>query len=171
MWLFPFFLKKVNDVSVPAEALPMAEYPEKLRGSRSHLDDESTNYDKPPYDYSPQWVHRPEQTHKFRCLHETFYRLVVKPAALDPLGWSRNKFVAYLHIRPLLSDIIIISELCSCPPDEYWSSIHSLSVLFVFFTTSWGKNLAIKLLNAPLCRVFRGFLDLLSGEKIGLLQL
>ncbi|XP_036972528.1 occludin [Acanthopagrus latus] len=44
----------VNDVSVPAEALPMAEYPEKLRGSRSHLDDESTNYDKPPYDYSPQ---------------------------------------------------------------------------------------------------------------------
>lgn len=32
----------------------------------------------------------------------------------------------------------------------------------MFFSTSWGKNLAIKLLNAPLCRVFRGFL---SGKK------
>ncbi|XP_062269290.1 uncharacterized protein marveld2a [Platichthys flesus] len=44
----------VNNVSVPPEELPMADYPEKLRGSRSHLDDESTNYDKPPYSYSPQ---------------------------------------------------------------------------------------------------------------------
>lgn len=100
----------MNDVSVPAEALPMAEYPEKLRGSRSHLDDESTNYDKPPYDYSPQWV---------QMFDETFYRFLVKPAALDPLSWSRNKFLAYLHIQQLQSDIIIISELCSCPPDEY----------------------------------------------------
>ncbi|XP_076019753.1 uncharacterized protein LOC143010996 [Genypterus blacodes] len=44
----------VNNVSVPPEDLPMSEYPEKLRGSRSHLDDESTNYDKPPYNYTPQ---------------------------------------------------------------------------------------------------------------------
>ncbi|CAK6956026.1 LOW QUALITY PROTEIN: occludin-like [Scomber scombrus] len=43
----------VNNVSVPAEEVPMAAYPEKLRGSRSHLDDES-NYDKPPYSYTPQ---------------------------------------------------------------------------------------------------------------------
>ncbi|XP_023276945.1 occludin-like [Seriola lalandi dorsalis] len=44
----------VNNVSVPPEELPMADYPEKLRGSRTYLDDESTNYDKPPYSYSPQ---------------------------------------------------------------------------------------------------------------------
>ncbi|KAE8285387.1 Occludin [Larimichthys crocea] len=44
----------VNNVSVAPEALPMSDYPEKLRGSRSHLDDESTNYDKPPYNYTPQ---------------------------------------------------------------------------------------------------------------------
>ncbi|CAM9283585.1 unnamed protein product [Lampetra planeri] len=42
----------VNNVSVPAEALPMSDYPEKMRSSRSHLDDES-NYDKPPYNYTP----------------------------------------------------------------------------------------------------------------------
>lgn len=43
----------VNNVSAVPEALPMSDYPDKLRGSRSHLDDESTNYDKPPYNYSP----------------------------------------------------------------------------------------------------------------------
>uniref|UniRef100_UPI0037E75BC9 occludin n=1 Tax=Semicossyphus pulcher TaxID=241346 RepID=UPI0037E75BC9 len=43
----------VNNVSSNPEALPMSEYPEKLRGSRNHLDDESTNYDKPPYSYTP----------------------------------------------------------------------------------------------------------------------
>lgn len=46
----------VNNVSAVPEALPMADYPEKLRSSRSHLDDESTNYDKPPYSYTPQPV-------------------------------------------------------------------------------------------------------------------
>lgn len=46
----------VNNVSVVPEALPMSDYPEKLRSSRSHLDDESTNYDKPPYSYTPQPV-------------------------------------------------------------------------------------------------------------------
>lgn len=45
---------QVNNVSVAPDALPMSDYPEKLRGSRSHLDDESTNYDKPPYNYTPQ---------------------------------------------------------------------------------------------------------------------
>lgn len=49
-----FFSSQVNNVSVAPEALPMSDYPEKLRGSRSHLDDESTNYDKPPYNYTPQ---------------------------------------------------------------------------------------------------------------------
>lgn len=49
---------KVNNVSAPPEEMPMAYYPEKLRSSRSHLDDESTNYDKPPYSYTPQWVNR-----------------------------------------------------------------------------------------------------------------
>uniref|UniRef100_A0A3Q3WT71 Uncharacterized protein n=1 Tax=Mola mola TaxID=94237 RepID=A0A3Q3WT71_MOLML len=43
----------VNNVSVAPEALPMSDYPEKMRGSRSHLDDESTNYDKPAYSYTP----------------------------------------------------------------------------------------------------------------------
>ncbi|KAM9841356.1 occludin [Aulostomus maculatus] len=43
----------VNNVSVPPEELPMSDFPEKMRGSRSHLDDES-NYDKPPYNYAPQ---------------------------------------------------------------------------------------------------------------------
>ncbi|XP_068429674.1 occludin [Clinocottus analis] len=43
----------VNNVSAGPEVLPMSDYPEKLRGSRSHLDDESTNYDKPAYSYSP----------------------------------------------------------------------------------------------------------------------
>lgn len=47
---------QVNNVSAAPEAVPMSDYPDKLRGSRSHLDDESTNYDKPPYNYSPQWV-------------------------------------------------------------------------------------------------------------------
>uniref|UniRef100_H3D7N8 Occludin a n=1 Tax=Tetraodon nigroviridis TaxID=99883 RepID=H3D7N8_TETNG len=44
----------VNDVSVPPEVVPMSEYSEKLRSSRNQLDDESTNYDKPPYNYTPQ---------------------------------------------------------------------------------------------------------------------
>ncbi|XP_003965465.2 occludin [Takifugu rubripes] len=44
----------VNNVSVPPEVVPMSDYPEKMRSSRSHLDDESTNYDKPPYSYTPQ---------------------------------------------------------------------------------------------------------------------
>jgi len=44
----------VNNVSVGPEVLPMAGYSEKLSGSRSHLDDESTNYDKPAYSYTPQ---------------------------------------------------------------------------------------------------------------------
>lgn len=52
------FLPKVNDVSAAPEVLPMSDYPEKLRGSRSHLDDESTNYDKPPYSFTPPWVFR-----------------------------------------------------------------------------------------------------------------
>ncbi|XP_028457599.1 occludin [Perca flavescens] len=43
----------VNTVSHGPEVLPMG-YPEKMRGSRSHLDDESSNYDKPPYIYTPQ---------------------------------------------------------------------------------------------------------------------
>ncbi|KAM6902030.1 occludin isoform 1-T2 [Lycodopsis pacificus] len=43
----------VNNVSVGPEVLPMSDFPEKLRSSRSHLDDESTNYDKPPYGYTP----------------------------------------------------------------------------------------------------------------------
>ncbi|KAM3850347.1 occludin [Diretmus argenteus] len=43
----------VNNVSAAPEALPMSNYPEKLSGSRSHLDDNSTSYDKPPYSYSP----------------------------------------------------------------------------------------------------------------------
>ncbi|XP_074546053.1 occludin [Halichoeres trimaculatus] len=43
----------VNNVSADPEPLPMSEYPEKLRGSREYLDDESTNYDKPPYNYTP----------------------------------------------------------------------------------------------------------------------
>lgn len=43
----------VNNVSVGPDAIPVSDYPEKLRGSRSHLDDESTNYDKPPYNYTP----------------------------------------------------------------------------------------------------------------------
>ncbi|XP_038128497.1 occludin [Cyprinodon tularosa] len=45
----------VNNVSVPPEEAPMADYPERLRGSRSYLDDES-NYDKPPLNYTPQPV-------------------------------------------------------------------------------------------------------------------
>ncbi|XP_054468297.1 LOW QUALITY PROTEIN: occludin [Anoplopoma fimbria] len=44
----------VNNVSVGPEVLPMSDYPDKRRGSRNQLDDESTNYDKPPYIYTPQ---------------------------------------------------------------------------------------------------------------------
>uniref|UniRef100_A0A673CNL7 Occludin n=1 Tax=Sphaeramia orbicularis TaxID=375764 RepID=A0A673CNL7_9TELE len=44
----------VNNVSVPPQEIPISDYPEKLRSSRSHLDDESSNYDKPPYSYTPQ---------------------------------------------------------------------------------------------------------------------
>jgi len=46
----------VNNVSVGPEVLPMSAHTEKLRGSRSHLDDESSAYDKPPYSVTPQWV-------------------------------------------------------------------------------------------------------------------
>ncbi|KAJ8392767.1 hypothetical protein AAFF_G00072510 [Aldrovandia affinis] len=43
----------VNNVSgEPVEVL--SEYPDKLGGSRSHLDDNSTDYAKPPYGYSPE---------------------------------------------------------------------------------------------------------------------
>ncbi|XP_056146559.1 occludin [Lampris incognitus] len=43
----------VNNVSSAPEVLPMSDYPEKLAGSESHLDHSSSNYDKPPYRYSP----------------------------------------------------------------------------------------------------------------------
>ncbi|XP_019711973.1 occludin [Hippocampus comes] len=46
----------VNDVSMPPNEFHMAEVPEKLRSSRSHLDnddDHSTNYSKPVYGYTP----------------------------------------------------------------------------------------------------------------------
>ncbi|KAM4527960.1 occludin [Odontesthes bonariensis] len=46
----------VNNVSGPPEEVPISDYPDKLRGSRSYLDDESTNYDKPPMSYTPQPV-------------------------------------------------------------------------------------------------------------------
>ncbi|KAG9353778.1 hypothetical protein JZ751_011901 [Albula glossodonta] len=42
----------VNNVSGVPEVL--SEFPEKLGGSRSHLDDNSTDYAKPPYDYTPE---------------------------------------------------------------------------------------------------------------------
>ncbi|XP_029921575.1 occludin [Myripristis murdjan] len=44
----------VNNVSVVPEEMPMSNYPAHLAGSRSHLDDNSTNYDKPPYSYTPE---------------------------------------------------------------------------------------------------------------------
>ncbi|MED6268736.1 hypothetical protein CHARACLAT_025372 [Characodon lateralis] len=43
----------VNNVSTSPEDVPIADYPEKLRGSRSYLDDES-DYNKPPLSYPPQ---------------------------------------------------------------------------------------------------------------------
>ncbi|MED6246430.1 hypothetical protein ATANTOWER_017699, partial [Ataeniobius toweri] len=42
----------VNNVSTSPEDVPIADYPEKLRGSRSYLDDES-DYNKPPLSYTP----------------------------------------------------------------------------------------------------------------------
>ncbi|XP_035996528.1 occludin isoform X2 [Fundulus heteroclitus] len=45
----------VNNVSAPPEEVPIADYPNKLRGSRSYLDEES-DYDKPPINYTPQPV-------------------------------------------------------------------------------------------------------------------
>uniref|UniRef100_A0A4W5L781 Occludin a n=1 Tax=Hucho hucho TaxID=62062 RepID=A0A4W5L781_9TELE len=47
-------LSPVNNVSgFPDEGTVLTDYPEKFGGSRSHLDDTSTNYDKPPYNDSP----------------------------------------------------------------------------------------------------------------------
>ncbi|XP_032425952.1 occludin [Xiphophorus hellerii] len=52
----------VNNVSAAPEDVPAADYPEysdyseKRRGSRSHLDDDESNYDKPPISYTPQPV-------------------------------------------------------------------------------------------------------------------
>ncbi|XP_037548368.1 occludin [Nematolebias whitei] len=43
----------VNDVSAVPPAALVADYPEKLRGSRSYLDDETISYDKPPVSYTP----------------------------------------------------------------------------------------------------------------------
>lgn len=45
----------VNNVSALPEEVPIADYPEKLRGSRSYLDEES-DYNKPPLSYTPQPV-------------------------------------------------------------------------------------------------------------------
>lgn len=45
----------VNNVSAPPEEVPIADYHEKLRGSRSYLDEES-DYNKPPLSYTPQPV-------------------------------------------------------------------------------------------------------------------
>ncbi|XP_042562599.1 occludin isoform X2 [Clupea harengus] len=42
----------VNDVSSPPELAVLAAYPEKFGGSRSHLDEDNSDY-KPPYSYSP----------------------------------------------------------------------------------------------------------------------
>lgn len=50
--LFEYFIQ-VNNVSAPPEEVPIADYPEKLRGSRSYLDEES-DYNKPPLSYTPQ---------------------------------------------------------------------------------------------------------------------
>ncbi|KAM9793704.1 occludin isoform 1-T1 [Syngnathus typhle] len=45
---------QVNNVSLPPEELPMADFPETLRGSRGRLDDDrSTDYSKPRYGYAP----------------------------------------------------------------------------------------------------------------------
>ncbi|XP_043952569.1 occludin isoform X2 [Gambusia affinis] len=49
----------VNNVSTPPEEVPAAgysDYSEKRRGSRSYLDDDESNYDKPPISYTPQPV-------------------------------------------------------------------------------------------------------------------
>ncbi|KAF7643872.1 hypothetical protein LDENG_00231960, partial [Lucifuga dentata] len=48
------FVAQVNNVSVSPEDVPISDYHDKLRGSRDRLDDESTNYDKPPYNATPQ---------------------------------------------------------------------------------------------------------------------
>uniref|UniRef100_A0AAV2IV80 Occludin n=1 Tax=Knipowitschia caucasica TaxID=637954 RepID=A0AAV2IV80_KNICA len=44
----------VNNVSAVPNEIPISDYPDKLRSSRSHLDDDSSDYDKPPYNYTPQ---------------------------------------------------------------------------------------------------------------------
>lgn len=44
---------KVNNVSAEPPAALIADYPEKLRGSRSYLDHETISYDKPPVSYTP----------------------------------------------------------------------------------------------------------------------
>ncbi|XP_030599256.1 occludin [Archocentrus centrarchus] len=46
----------VKNVSSVPGGVPISDYPDKLRGSRNDLDDESTNYEKPPYSYSPPSV-------------------------------------------------------------------------------------------------------------------
>lgn len=46
----------VNNVSSVPGGVPISDYPEKLSSSRNYLDDESTNYEKSPYSYSPPSV-------------------------------------------------------------------------------------------------------------------
>ncbi|XP_029941132.1 occludin [Salarias fasciatus] len=46
----------VNNVSAPPEEAPVSDYTDKLRGSRDRLDEESTNYDKPPYSDGPATI-------------------------------------------------------------------------------------------------------------------
>lgn len=45
-------LSQVNDVNEAPEPV-LTEYPTKYGGSRMDLDDNSTNYDKPPHSESP----------------------------------------------------------------------------------------------------------------------
>lgn len=52
-FLSPFL--QVNNVSGDPELIN-SEFPEKFGGSREYVDDNSTNYDKPPDDYSFLWV-------------------------------------------------------------------------------------------------------------------
>uniref|UniRef100_A0A8C6TST2 Occludin a n=1 Tax=Neogobius melanostomus TaxID=47308 RepID=A0A8C6TST2_9GOBI len=50
------FILQVNNVLPAPGESSISDYPEKLRSSRSQLDDKTSDYDKPPYNYTPQPV-------------------------------------------------------------------------------------------------------------------
>ncbi len=101
--------------------------------------------------FKPRWSGRGSvgktYCHILLCTHQDL-------AASESKSWYGelvSKHFTYLHIQQLWRNIIINFVSCFWPLDECKSSSRSLLALFLVSTISWGKYVALQLLNAPLC--------------------